>query len=134
MAKRRAQGDETIYYSEARKMYVGQIALGYDENGKRKRKTVYGKTKTDVLAKMKSVEVQVFTGTFVDSSQITLYHLSKQLLDDKLNRNEIKEPTYYRHGETLKILKPIYNTPLQNITETQLRHFFGCSLNYSQSV
>lgn len=134
MAKRRSRGDGAIYYDEKRGMFVGQINLGYDENGKRKRKTVYGKTKTEVKAKVKNVEYQVYTGTFVDKSQITLYHLAKQLLDDKLNQNEIKEPTYFRHMETLKILRPIYNTPLQDVTETQLRHFFNSNLDYSQSV
>lgn len=133
MAKRRSRGDGAIYFDEKRGLYIGQINLGYDENGKRKRKTVYGKTKTEVKEKIKSVEYQIYTGTFVDKSQITLYHLAKQLLDDKLNQNEIKEPTYFRHMETLKILKPIYNTPLQDVTETQLRHFFNSNLDYSQS-
>lgn len=134
MAKRRSKGDGAIYFDEKRGLYVGQINLGYDENGKRKRKTVYGKTKTEVKAKVKNVEYQVYTGTFVDKSQITLFHMAKQLLDDKLNQNEIKEPTYFRHMETLKILKPIYNTPLQDVTETQLRHFFNSNLDYAQSV
>lgn len=134
MPKRRSRGDGAIYFDEKRGLFVGQINLGYDENGKRKRKTVYGSTKTEVKTKIKNVEYQIYTGTFVDKSQITLYHLAKQLLDDKLNQNEIKEPTYFRHTETLKILKPIYNTRLQDITETQLRHFLNSNLDYSQST
>ena len=134
MAKRRSKGDGAIYYDEKRNKYIGQINLGYDENGKRKRKTVYGNTKAEVKSKLKNIEFQVYTGTFVDKSDITIYHLAKQLLDDKLNQNEFKQSTYYRHIETLKSLKPIYNTPLQNVTETQLRHFFNSTLNYSQSI
>ena len=134
MPKRRSKGDGAIYFDEKRGLYVGQINLGYDENGKRKRKTVYGNTKTEVKTKIKNVEFQIYTGTFVEKSQITLYHLAKQLLDDKLNQNEIKEPTYYRHTETLKILKPIYNTKLQDITEIQIRHFLNSKLDYSQST
>ncbi len=134
MAKRRARGDGAIYFDEKRKMYVGQIGLGYDENGKRKRKTVYGNTKAEVKAKLKGIEFQVYTGTFLDDSGVTIYHLAKQLLDDKLNQNEIKPPTYYRHIETLKNLAPIYDMPLQAITETQLRQFLSDSLDYSQSV
>ena len=134
MAKRRSKGDGAIYFSESKGLFVGQVDVGRDENGKRKRKTIYGKTKADVKAKIKNVEYQIFTGTFVDKSQITLFHLAKQILDDKLNQNEIKEPTYFRHLETLKSVKAIYNTPLQDITETQLRHFFNGKLNYSQST
>ena len=123
MAKRRSKGDGSIYLDEKRGLYVGQITLGFDEKGKRKRKTVYGSTKAEVRSKLKNIEFQVYTGTFVDKSDISIYHLAKQILDDKLNQNEIKQSTYYRHMETLKALKPIYNTPLQNANETQIRNY-----------
>lgn len=134
MAKRRSKGDGAIYFDEKRGLYVGQITVGFDEKGRRKRKTVYGSTKADVKAKLKAVEFQIYTGTFVDKSGITIYSLAKQMLDDKLNQNEIKEPSYYRHLETLKILSPIYNTPLQEAHETQLKNFLNNNLHYSQSV
>lgn len=134
MAKRRSSGDGAIYFDEKRNLYVGQITMGRDEKGKRKRKTVYGNTKSDVKAKLKNIQFQIFTGTFVDKSQLTIYHLAKQILDDKLNENRIKEASYFRHNETLKILKPIYNTTLQAATETQIREFLNKNLHYSQSV
>lgn len=134
MAKRRSKGDGSIYYDEKRKMYVGQITLGVDEKGKRKRKTVYGSTKAEVKAKLKNIEFKIYTGLFVDKNDITLYHLAKQILDDKLNENKVKESSYYRQIETLKILAPLHAVPLQNITETQLRSFFNSILDYSQSV
>ena len=135
MAKRRSKGDGSIYFDEKRKIYIGQINLGYDEQGSRKRKTVYGNTKAEVQAKLKNIEYRVFTGTFVDKNDITIYHLTKQILDEKLNQNEIQEQTYYRHLETLKTLKPIYNTPLQSATETQIKNYFSnYTLNYSSSV
>ena len=134
MAKRRSKGDGAIYFDERRGNYVGQITLGVDENGKRKRKTVYGSTKAEVKAKLKNIEFQVYTGLFVDKSDITVYHLAKQILDDKLNQNEIREPTYYRNLETLKQLASVYHTPLQNVNETQLRAFLNTKLDYSQST
>lgn len=134
MPKRRSKGDGAIYFDEKRGLYVGQIGLGYDDKGKRKRKTVYGSTKADVKAKLKNIEFQIYTGTFVDKSDITIYHLAKQILDDKLNQNEIKEPTYYRHMETLKMLAPIYNTAIQDANETQIKNFLNCRLHYAQST
>lgn len=134
MAKRRSRGDGAIYFDDKRGLYVGQIGLGYHENGKRKRKTVYGSTKAEVKAKLKAIEFQVFTGSFVDKSEITIYGLAKQILDDKLNQNAIKEASYYRQLETLKTLAPIYNTPLQSANETQLRNFLNNNLHYSKSV
>ena len=133
MPKRRAKGDGAIFFDENRKTYVGQISLGYDTNGKRKRKTVYGKTKAEVKEKLKNVEFQVYTGTFLNKNEITIYQLSKQILDNKLTQNEVKESTYFRHIETLKMLEPIYNTPLQAVNETLLLSVFHSKLNYSQS-
>ena len=48
MPKRRSKGAGAIYFDEKRKLYIGLITLGFDENGKRKRKTVYGHSKTEV--------------------------------------------------------------------------------------
>ncbi len=133
MPKRRLKGDGSVYFDNKRGLYVGQITLGFDEKGKRKRKTVYGKTKTEVRNKLKNIDMQIFTGTFTDEKDVTIYHLAKQMLDDSLNQNEFKETTYFRHIETLKTLAPIYNTPLQAVNETQLRNFLAGLLDYSQS-
>lgn len=131
---KRANGDGSIFYNEAKGKWVGQITLGYDENGNRKRKTVYGSTKTEVKQKLKQIEIGVFTGEFVDKSNITIYQLAKQILDDDFNANIIKENTYFRHIETLRRLKDIYNTPLQKANDMQIRAFLLKEQTYSQST
>lgn len=131
---KKANGDGAVYYSDTKQKWVGQITLGYDENGKRKRKTVYGTTKTEVKKKLKQIEIGIYTGDFVDKSNITIYQLAKQLLDDDYNSNFIKENTYFRHLETLRRLKEIYNTPLQKATEMQLKAFLLKEQHYSQST
>lgn len=133
MPKRNIKGNGTIV-KRPNGTYEGKISLGYDENGKRKRKTVYGKTKTEVQQKIKQIEYDIKSGTFVDKSGITIYHLGKQLLDDDYNLNHIKEVTYFRNLETLKRLKPIYNIPLQYANETLLKQFLLDEQGYSQSV
>ena len=131
---KRANGDGAVYYSDSKQKWVGQITLGYDEKGNRKRKTVYGSTKTEVKQKLKQIEIGVYTGEYVDKSNITFYQLAKQLLDDDYNSNFINENTYYRHIETLRRLKDIYNTPLQKATEMQLKAFLLKEQCYSQST
>lgn len=131
---KRANGDGSVYYSDSKQKWVGQITLGYDEKGNRKRKTVYGKTKSEVKNKLKQIEIGVYTGEYVDKSNITIYQLAKQLLDDDYNSNFINENTYYRHIETLRRLKDIYNTPLQKATEMQLKAFLLKERCYSQST
>lgn len=132
--KKRANGEGSIYYNRKKKLYVGQVVTGYDESGKLKRKSVSGKNKTEVRQKMKQIELQVFNGEFLDESSITIYNLAYQIILDKYNMNEINENSFETHLSTLKRLKPIYNTPLQQANETQIRAFLQNTLDYSNPI
>ena len=46
--RRRERGDDGISWDKVNKCYVGTISLGYGEDGKRPRRYVRGKTKTEV--------------------------------------------------------------------------------------
>jgi integrase len=132
--KRRANGEGSIYYNKARDIYIAQVPVGYDENGKQKRISKSAKNKTEAMQKLKQLQLQIFNGEFIDESSITIYNLAYQMIIDKYNMNEINENTYETHLSTLKRLKPIYNTPLQKTNETQIRAFFQKHLDYSQSI
>lgn len=134
MKKKRANGEGSIYYNEKKRLYIGQVVMGYDENGKIKRKSVSGENKTEVRQRMKQIELQIFNGEFIDESSITIYNLAYQMIIDKYNMNEITQNTYETHLSTLKRLKPIYNTPLQQANETQIRAYLQKHLDYSDSV
>lgn len=133
-AKRKSNGEHTIYFLKDKNLFQGQICIGYYDNGRVKRKSVYGKTKKEVIEKLNQIEYGITTGTFIDKSSITIYHLAKQILDDKLNMNYIKSSTYARHIETLKRLKDIYDIPLQRATITMLKGFMLSQAGYSQST
>lgn len=132
--KRNANGTHTIFYNENKKLWQGQICTGYAEDGHTKRKSVYGKTKKEVVDKLRQIEFDIHTGTFTDKSEITIYHLAKQMIEDAYNLNEIKENTYYRHLSTLNSLKDIYNTPLQSATSTQIKAFMLNQIEFAQST
>ena len=78
MPKRRSKGDGAVYFDEKRGLFIGQIGIGYQANGKRARKTVYGKTKKEVKEKLKSIEFQLYTGDFVSKNNITIYILANK--------------------------------------------------------
>ena len=50
--RRRERGDDGISWDKINKCYVGTISLGYDGQGKRRRRTVRGKTKAEVKDKL----------------------------------------------------------------------------------
>lgn len=134
--KRNANGEGCITKLPNRELYRGQVTIEgqYDENGKQIRKTVYGKTITECQQKMTAVKYEIKTGLFLDKDEITIYQLARQMLDDDLNYGTIVKSTYTRYLDTLKRLKPIYNTPLQRSSVTQLKGFLQQQTHYSQEV
>lgn len=49
---KRANNDGSFYYNKQRGVWVGQITIGYDENGKQIRKNATGKTRSEVIVKL----------------------------------------------------------------------------------
>lgn len=130
----KANGEHSLYFDKEKNQYRGQIVIGRDERGKLRRKSVYGKTKKEVREKLNQIEFGIQTGTFVDKSAITFYQLAKQILDDERNLNYIKTPTYFRHMETLKQLRGIYHTPLQQMNDVLIKDFLLKNQDYAQST
>jgi integrase len=56
---RRGWGEDSIYWWEARKRFVGEVSRGYNADGKRIRKKVYGRTKTEVRDKLKELKQEL---------------------------------------------------------------------------
>lgn len=61
-ARRAGHGEDTIYWDAAKNRYVGAVSLGHAPNGKRRRPKVYGKTKTEVRAKIRDLKKEMQTG------------------------------------------------------------------------
>jgi hypothetical protein len=47
-SKRRGHGEDSIYWDESRKRYIGAVDLGLSPAGTRLRKKVSGKTKVEI--------------------------------------------------------------------------------------
>ena len=56
MAKKRADGEGTLYYHDKRKRWVLQVPIGRTPSGRIQRKTFYGRTQDEVLEKRKQYE------------------------------------------------------------------------------
>ena len=62
MAKRRGNGEGSIYRKPDGN-WCSVLTVGYDENGKRKRRYLYGRTKGEVLEKLNGLRSDVRAGT-----------------------------------------------------------------------
>lgn len=138
-AKSRGNGEGTIFKRlvHGKPMWAAEYTISmYDKTGKRKRKTIYGKTRQEVKLKLEKVITELNTDTYVDKSQITFYELAKEFIDTGYKMNKLKESSYSRKICTLKNISSHYiaNMPLQKITEEDLKDFFIYITKYSDSV
>lgn len=100
MGKRR-NGEGSIYYSEKLKRWIGQ----YTYNSKRK--SVYGKTRSEVKDKLNKALVNITDNKYVDKSNYTLIDMINMNIEEQLKNNKILPISYNRKTETKKILKKV---------------------------
>lgn len=138
--KKRGNGEGTIFKREinGKTFWVTEYTIAmYDvKTGKRKRKTIYGKTRQEVKNKLEKVITELNTNTYVDKSKITFYTLAKEFIDNGYKMNKLKETSYSRKLHTLKNISGHYiaNMELQKITENDLKDFLVYITKYSDSV
>lgn len=133
--KRRPRGTGSIYYDSSRKRYMGQVDVNIG-NGKTKKKTVSGRTKTEVSDKIRDMQMRSQAGEFIDIDKPevpTIYQYAEQMVEEQLALNEIRQTSADRKLDTLKTLSAISDNRLDELTEDDLIEFFISKLYYSQS-
>lgn len=138
--KKRGNGEGTIFKREinGKTFWVTEYTIAmYDEKtGKRKRKTIYGKTRQEVKNKLEKIITDLNTDSYVDKSKVTLYDVAKEFIDTAYKMNKLKESSYSRKLHTLKNISSHYiaQMELQKITEKDLKDFLIYITKYSDSV
>src|SRR5437588_7047869 len=84
MTKRRLRGEGSIFYDRNAKLYVGQIDLGQDEQGRRRRPKVTGRTKREVADKLRELQTKAFAGLPIGDGKLTVGQWLEQWLCDLL--------------------------------------------------
>lgn len=69
---RRARNEGSVFYRKSDRRWVASITIGYDENGKQKRRVVYGQTQAEALQKKKDVESDLAIGAMANGKKLTL--------------------------------------------------------------
>ncbi len=119
MAKR-AHGEGTISKRQDG-TYEGKISLGVDAEGKRKRKTVYGKTQKEVRAKIDEVKQQLANGTFSDT-KLTVKAYLGQWLSHKEKQVKPRTAELYRHLVMFHIVPDIGGKRLDKLTPLDIQN------------
>lgn len=69
---RRGNGEGSIFYRDSENRWCGQVLVGYKADGSQNRKTIYGKTRTDVKNKILEVQNSLQNNTYIEPDKITL--------------------------------------------------------------
>ena len=127
---KRGNGEGSIYYSETLKRWIGQ----YTYNGKRK--SLYGKTRTEVKDKLNKALVNIVDNKYVDKSNYTLIDLINMNIEEQFKSNKIAQTTYNRKLNTKRIIEnnEIAKIPIQRISAITINNFLLELTNYSNSV
>ena len=119
--RRRGRGDDGISWDRANECYVGTISLGYDDTGKRLRRTVRGKTKQEVKDKLDVLHDEIKAGIWTPAT-----YTVKQCVMDWLDSLELDPHTMatYR-GQAEKWIYPkIGAAKLADFKATDADRFF----------
>lgn len=138
-SKKRGNGEGTIFKREinGKTYWIAEYTIEmYDKNGKRKRKTISGKTRQEVKLKLEKVITELNTNSYVDKSKITFKTIAKEYIDTEYLMNKLKPSSYKRKLLTLNEISRHYiaDMELQKITEKDLKDFFIYITKYSNSV
>jgi integrase len=139
----------SVYQRKSDGRWVGTVDIGTDSYGKRKRKTLYGKTKKEVQTKIVNLIFEIQNGLYIDGSKDTLVSFLKDYVE--LNSSRWQETTCalykmyiekhiepYFLNKKLESIKPIdldkfYNYKLQTLSNNsviKLHKFLKASFNY----
>ncbi len=102
MSKRRGRGEGAINFIADKKLWCARLVVGYDANGLRKRRAVYGKTKQEVQKKLAELQSAAITGTLSDPKRMRLSDYLKHWLEDVV-RPTIRRGTYVGYESTIRL-------------------------------
>lgn len=127
---KRGNGEGSIVYHKTLKRWMGS----YTYNGKRK--SVYGKTRTEVKDKLNKALVNIVDNKYVDKSDFTLIDIIDKNIEEQFDSNKISEATYKRKLDTKKIIEnsDISNIKIQKLNSSTINDFLISISDYSNSV
>ncbi len=132
---RRGKGEGSVFEFErnykkqdgsivVRSGWEGKVTVGYDENGKQRFKSVYGKTQNEALAKIAEIKQRLMNGTYSDT-KLTVAEYLEQWLREK--ERSVKERTamLYREQAERYVIRKIGSVKLEKLTPLHLQRMIS---------
>lgn len=123
--KRRGRGEGLIRQRDDGS-WEARVSIGYDDEGRRIRKSVYGKTKGEVQEKLRKLQSDAAGGTLAEPSTLTVGQYLDAWMKDTA-KAKCSPTTYERYESLVRIhIKPhIGGIKLQKLQALQVTHLMG---------
>lgn len=134
--KSRYNGEGSLYFDKSKKRWYGVVTVGYDLEDNPIRKKVSDKDFAVAQKLFNELKEQVRKGTYVDKDNSRLEDIIKYQIEKDKSLNIIKDVSYRRRLDTLKIIQAhrIAKMPIQLIDDLNLLTFFNSITHYAQST
>jgi integrase len=100
--KRRGRGEASIYQRDSDGLWVGSLSLGYNAEGRRVRKTVYGATKAEVAEKLRQLQAEHDAGRLVETEELTTGEYLNRWLQNTA-KNNVRPATWERYRQLVEL-------------------------------
>jgi integrase len=97
---RRGRGEGSIY-QRADNQWCATVSVGYDSQGRRKRRTLFGATKAEVQEKLAEVQMTLLEGTFIEPSKLRVGDYLDRWLEDAA-KPSIRSTTHASYAGIIK--------------------------------
>lgn len=131
--KKNKNGQGGVYPHKATGTYYGRCT---DPNTGKLKTTAYYKTQKEAQNALNTLIYELRNNMYIDKSNVTLYQLAKEYVEDQYKNNEIIGNTYRTKQDSLKRISKltIANMPIQNITVMRLKNVLHGMTEYSQTI
>lgn len=123
MTKRRGRGEGSITQRPDGR-WMARIDLGW-QDGRRRYKTVYGRTRRDVADKLTSVLRSVQQGAIIPDERQTVAQYLDRWLERKRSRLRGRAWLTYEQAVRLHLVPGLGKIPLAKLTPARLDQWFG---------
>src|SRR5512147_1965960 len=101
-SRRRRGRAEGSVYRRKNGLWCAAFTVGYDAQGKRRRRTVYGPTKGAVLEKLAKLQGDSAAGRLVEPNRLTVAQYLQRWLEDAA-RPKIRLSTYKQYEGIIRV-------------------------------
>lgn len=124
--RRRRGWSEGSIYQRTDGRWVGSVSLGYDGNGKRKRRFVYCQSKIDVQKELRKLQSSADAGMLADSSRVTVEQFVNAWLEN-VAKPKVRLTTLERYEQLarLHVVKHLGGIQVARLRAAHIESFYA---------